>query len=148
MKNYFKRALGYFCYISILVILVFTVLIIAGVLSSDINSLFQQGWLSVLEILLCFALISLIYPKFGYTSRLLALPGDPAENEPKIIEFMNDRGYKLVTRDGGILVFESRSFLTKLLRYFCEQITFTPTLGGYELEGQTKEVTRLLYAFK
>ena len=64
--RYIIRAIKYFLYISVLFSLIIGILVLAGVVSADINVMFKNGWKSVGYILLLFAAVAAVYPNFGY----------------------------------------------------------------------------------
>lgn len=146
--KYLVRAFKYFLMVSILLAVILGVLILTGVLSSDINVIFKDGWKSVGWIALMFALVSLVYPRFGYASRGLAVPGAYEELRPVIVEYMRQRGYSLEKEEGENLTFRLDSFSGRLARSFEDRITFTRDLGGFSIEGLNRDVVRILYALE
>ncbi len=105
--------------------------------------MFRSGWKSVLEIAALFAVLSAIYPKFGYCKRDADIAGEYSEIRQGVIEYMNERGYDLENEDGENMLFRSRSAYTRIVKMGEDKVTLTRKLGGFTLEGISKEVNRL-----
>lgn len=146
--RYLVRACKYFLMVSVILILILGVLMLIGAISTDINVIFKDGWKSVGWIALMFALVSLVYPRFGYSSRGLAVPGSYAELRPGILDYMQRRGYVLEKEDGENLSFRLKAFTGRLVRSFEDRITLTRNLGGFEIEGLNRDVVRILYGLE
>ena len=78
--RYIIRALKYFIQISFIFAAIIGVLMLAGWVSTDINIAIRGGWRSVGYIALIFAAFSCLYPRLGYTRRIVEVPefGDAA----------------------------------------------------------------------
>ena len=142
--KYIRRALKYFVQITLIMTVILGALMLAGVISRDINVAFQKGWTSVGYILLMFLGVSALYPRFGYATRILALRGEFAELRGGIVSFMENRGYVLEKEDGENLSFRLRSTPAKLARFLEDRITFTRVLGGFEVEGLNRDIIRIV----
>jgi hypothetical protein len=105
------------------------------------------------EILLLFAIVSAIYPRFGYTTKEALLPegqaavGESGEREV-LIEVMQNRGYKLEEEGDAVWKFRLRNTVNRLSRMAEDRITITRTPSGFSLEGLTKDVVRLVHAIE
>ena len=146
--KYLVHACKYFVMVSVVLTLVLGALMLLGAISTDINVIFRQGWKSVGWIALMFAAVSLVYPRFGYSSRGLAVPGSYEELRPGILDYMQRRGYFLEKEDGENLRFRLRGFSARLSRSFEDRITLTRSLGGFEIEGLSRDVVRILYGLE
>ena len=122
--RYFFRAIKYFITISVLLALIMVVLACLKVIPSNPELMFRSGWKSVLEIAALFAVLS-------------------SEIRQGVIEYMNDRGYDLENEDGENMLFRSRSAYTRVIKMGEDKVTLTRKLGGFTLEGISKEVNRL-----
>lgn len=142
--KYIIRSIKYFFYVCIIVTLVMTVLVLCNVVSADVNLLFKRGWTSVLEILLMFAGVSLIYPRFGFTKRLATVLGETEPLRKEVLEYMESRLYVLEKEEDGLMCFRCRSVLNRLTRMLEDRITIERGLGGFYVEGPTKDVTRIV----
>lgn len=142
--KYIIRALRYFIYICIVMAIVLLVFIALGVVSSDVNVMFRNGYTSVLEIVGMFLVISFIYPHFGFGKRSAIIPGEFSELHDGIVDFMKERKYDLEKEDDGILTFRIHSKLTRTFRMFEDRITITPEFGGVSIEGLSKDIVRLV----
>ena len=57
---------------------------------------------------------------------------------------MEALGYKLETEAAGVFSFRRRSGLSRAVKMFEDRITLSPTAGGYEVEGLTRDLTRIV----
>ena len=142
--RYIIRAVKYFIYIWVIVIIILTALVLMNLVSSDINVMFQHGWKSVGLIAVMFAAVSAFYPLFGYTKRLAAVLGELDANDKEVIEYMTGdvRKYKLESQDGEKMTFRSRSVLRRII--WDDRITIEKGLGGYYVEGVGREVAKIV----
>ncbi len=140
--TYLRRACKYFLQITLTMALILGVLMLLGIVSSDINVAFTRGWNSVWIILGLFAGVSAIYPLFGYSRRRIDAPGEPSLLRPAILQAMQRRGYRLESEREGVMTFRLDSLLNRLTRLFEDRITLQPVLGGLEAEGLTRDLAR------
>lgn len=143
--KYIIRAAKYFVYVSILATVMILVLVAVKVIKADINLIFRNGYASLWQIALMFAVMSLIYPKFGYTKRVAHISGEFEEIKDKIIEEMEYRGYILERVDGEDMTFRLRSTFARFRRVWEDRISLTRESAGYMVEGPTKDVVRVVY---
>lgn len=61
---------------------------------------------------------------------------------------MENRGYRLESEKGENMTFRNRSLLNRITRMMEDRITFTRTLGGFELEGLRKDTIRVIYGLE
>ncbi len=146
--KYIVRAVKYFFYICVLVTIILLVLVLAHFVSSDINVMFKEGWRSVAKILLVFAGIAAIYPLFGYRKLLAGVLGDLGGLRDGVVKCMEERGYRLESEDGETMTFRSRSVLNRIFRVWEDRITVTKTLGGFEVEGLSRDVAHIVPALE
>ena len=142
------RAVKYFISICFLAALVITVLVLLGYVSSDVDVMFTQGWKSIGYIALMFAAVSAVYPFFGYKKRLAKVLGDFDTLRPGVLSFMEGHGYVLESEDEQTMAFRSKSVLNRIFRVWEDRITIEKTLGGFEVEGLTRDVTRIVYGLE
>ena len=142
--RYIIRAVKYFIYIWVIVIIILTALVLMNLVSSDINVMFQHGWKSVGLIAVMFAAVSAFYPLFVYTKRLAAVLGELDADDKEVIEYMTGdvRKYKLESQDGEKMTFRSRSVLRRII--WDDRITIEKGLGGYYVEGVGREVAKIV----
>ncbi len=141
--KYIIRAVKYFIYVVVLVTLILAVLVLTGFVSSDIDVMFRNGWRSVWLILGVFACVSAFYPRFGYGRRHVRISGEYSEIRQSVIDYMASRGYRLEKELGENLFFRSTSVFRKIARVWEDRITAERCLGGFTLEGPTKDILRL-----
>ena len=142
--TYIRRALKYFIQMTLLVVIIIGALMLAGVVSTNIGVAFQHGWKSVWWILAIFAVISLAYPFFGYQKRQIRVNGDPALAKPGIVEALKGRGYALKSDTDGVLKFHLSSPVNRAFRFWEDTITLSPVLGGWEAEGLSRDLVRVV----
>ncbi len=146
--RYIVRSIKYFIQVSILMTAVIAVLMLAGIVSSDIDIAFRSGWKSVGYILLMFAVVAAVYPRFGYASRSVSLPGAFAELRDGVLETLRARGYDLETEEGENLTFRLASATGRAARLWEDRLTFTRELGGFRIEGPNKDLVRVVSALE
>jgi len=146
--RYAIRAVKSFIYFTVFLTVIVFVLAKLGLVESDINLLFRDGVDSVWKILICFAAISAIYPRFKYCSRAIAAEGGMIQNSASIINFFESKGYVLAVNDEEKMVFRLKSVGGRLSRMFEDAITVTPDLLGFQIEGMSKDVLRMNYGLQ
>ena len=142
--TYFRRALKYFIQITLLLAVILGVLMATGMVSTKIEVAFQHGWTSLWWILGIFAVMAAVYPLFGYQKRKVYLKGDPAEARGGIVEAMHRRGYVLESEQEGVLKFHLTAPVNRAARLWEDTITLTPVLGGWEAEGLSRDLVRVV----
>lgn len=146
--KYIVRALKYFVYITLLMVLLLAVLVALGMVSSDVDVMFRNGWKSVWMILGMFLLVALVYPRFGYTRRAAHVLGSYAEIRDGVVRYMEDHGYRLEKEAGENLTFVSRSLLKRIFRIWEDRITLEREVAGFYVEGLTRDVTQIVYGLE
>ena len=146
--TYIRRALKYFIQICLLFGLIIGILMLSGMVSKDVSVAFQHGWTSVWWILGLFAAMSLAYPFFGYQKRMIHVKGDPALAKDGIAEALRGRGYVIADETDGILKFHLASPVARAFRMWEDTITLSPVLGGFEAEGLSRDLVRVVSSIK
>lgn len=142
--KYFIRAVKYFFYFTILFVVIMAALVFIGVVKADVSLMFRDGYKSLWQIALLFAFVSAFYPRFGFIKRSVLLKGEYSDLRGGVIEYMEMRGYRLESEEGENMTFRLRSKFSALFKMFEDRITMTRELGGFEVEGLTKEVVRIV----
>ena len=144
---FLRRALKYFIQITLLFGVAIAFLMATGMAESDINVAFRHGWQSIWLILAVFAAVSLLYPRFGYGKRQIRAEGDPADYWKKIKEAMDARGYIPAgeTPEGG-WKYQLKSSVNRVARLWEDTITINPVLGGFQAEGLSRDLIRVVSA--
>lgn len=141
--TYLRRAFKYLVQLSFLFVVLVGVLMLIGMIPPDISAAFRKGWTSIFYILGLFALMSALYPSFGYGKRNIRAAGDPAEHWSAIDEAMEQRGYrKAEEKADGSRVYRLKATINRVARLWEDQITITPTLGGFQAEGLVRDLAR------
>ena len=146
--TYLRRALKYFIQITVLFVLIITVLMALGMVSKDVAVAFQHGWTSVWWIAAAFAAMAAVYPFFGYQKRMIQIKGDPAEAKNGIVEALRIRGYVFEGDQDGVYAFHLASPVNRAARLWEDRITLTPVLGGFEAEGLSRDLVRVVSAIE
>jgi len=142
--TYLRRALKYFIQISLIFAVIILILMGTGMVSKDVAVAFQHGWKSVWWILAAFGIMSLAYPLLGYQKRKILLKGDPAAFREGLIEALSIRGYVLENEQDGAYTFHLASPVNRAARFWEDRITLTPVLGGFEAEGLSRDLVRVV----
>ena len=142
--KYFVRAVKYFFYFTILFAVIMAALVFIGAVPSDVGKMFRDGYKSLWQIALLFAFVAAFYPRFGFIKRSAMIKGEYSDIRGGIIEYMEARGYRLESENGENLTFRLRSKFSAIAKMLEDRITMTRELGGFEVEGLTKEVVRIV----
>ena len=142
--TYIRRAIKYFIQTCLLLAIIIGILMLSGMVSRDITVAFTHGWTSVWWILAIFAVMALVYPFFGYQKRKIHVNGDPALAQNGIVEALKIRGYVLGSDADGVLKFHLSSPVSRAFRFWEDTITLTPILGGWEAEGLSRDLVRVV----
>ncbi len=146
--KYIVRAVKYFFYFAILLIIILSILVLAHVIDNDISTMFRNGYDSLWQIAIMFACVAAVYPVFGFTKKDVLIPGEYDEIRDGVVKFMESRGYRLETEKDGTMTFRLRSVVNRITRMIEDRITLKRNLGGFEIEGLRKDAIRLVYGLE
>ena len=146
--KYIVRAVKYFIFICVFVAIILLLMVLLHMTSSNINEMFKEGWTSVGKIAAVFALISAVYPIFGYRKILAGVLGELDGLRDGVVSCLEERGYRLESEDGESMTFRSRSLLKRIFRVWEDRITVSKTLGGFEVEGLSRDVAHIVPALE
>ena len=141
--KYLLRSIKYFIYLAIMLAIFIAALLALGFIEGPIDNIFKNGADSIWQMALIVLAFAAVYPMLGYGKRNVRIYGEPEQVWPEIVEFMNGRGYILTEGDAEGAKFRLASNLGRVMRMGEDTITFTRNIGGYSLEGRTKEIVRL-----
>ena len=141
--KYILRSIKYFVYLAIMLAIFIAALLALGFIEGPIDNIFKNGADSIWQMALIVAAFAAVYPMLGYGKRNVRIWGEPEQVWPEIVDFMNGRGYILAEGNAQNAKFRLASKLKRILRMGEDTITVTRTIGGYTLEGRTKEIVRL-----
>lgn len=144
--KYIIRSLKYFCYLVIILALILVALVLTGFVEADLSKMFIHGYDSLWQMALIMLAFALIYPRFGFSKRLARISGSPEELRPDILRVMEVLGYRLESEKEGTFCFRRRSGLSRALKMWEDRITVSPSAGGFEVEGLTRDLTRVVSA--
>ena len=146
--KYLLRAVKYFVYICLLVTFLLLILVLVKAVSPDINVMFDQGWVSVGKVALMFAAVAAFYPLFGYKKQMAHVLGDLSDYRDDVVRCMEERGYRLEAESGEAMTFRSKSLANRIFRMGEDRITVTKSLGGFEVEGLSRDIVRIVFALE
>lgn len=141
--KYLVRAVKYFFYFAIMLVIILSVMVAVGAVEADIELMFKNGYSSLLQIGAMLILIGAFYPLFGFMKKETVIPGEYREIRDGVIGFMEERGYVLRREEGENLTFRMRSAVNRVFRMFEDDITMTRSCCGFTMEGLRKDVFRL-----
>jgi hypothetical protein len=143
--KHIRRSLKYFIQITVIFAAIIGALMLAGLVSKDVNVAFREGWKSIGYIVGVFFVVSFVYPFMGYGKRNIRANGDPAEHRANIDKAMEQRGYVLESETPeGKLRYHLASPVARIARLWEDTITIKPQLGGFEAEGLMRDLARVV----
>ena len=110
--------------------------------------MFVSGMKSVWQIALVLAVISAIYPKFGYGTRKAHINADEQGIRAAVIRVLSNHGYVTEKDEGKSMTFRKASALSKAAKIWEDRISVEIVAAGAEIEGLTKDVVRLVSALE
>ncbi len=146
--KYLIRALKYFCYAVILLVIIVLALVLTGFVEADLSKMFIHGYDSLWQIALMLLVFALLYPHFGYSSRTAHIYGSPEELRPVVLRVMEALGYRLESEQEAGYKFRRRSALSRALKMWEDRITLSPTGAGMEIAGLTRDLGRIVSALE
>lgn len=148
MKKYLIRAVKYFFYLLILLVLVIGGLVAFDVVEGDISTMFVNGYDSLWQIALVALFFALVYPKVAFRTLKARIPGSAEQVDPIVVSVMSDRSFALESKGDGQMSFRRTSRFTRALKMWEDRITFVKTATGYDVEGLAKEIVRVISAIE
>lgn len=142
--KYLVRSIKYFAYLAIILCIFIILLSVFGLVGKTLDEIFKDGAQSLLKISAILAVFAAIYPRLGFGTRKVFIPGAYEEIREGVVDVMHDRSYVLEAEEGENLKFRIQSPVIRAFRMFEDRITFTRTATGFELEGPTKDLVRIV----
>ena len=146
--RYLVRALKYFITLWLIICAALAIFQLIGIVEGGVESMFKGGWNAVWQIAALFALFSSIYPLLGYGRRLLDMKGDKEKYDEVVDEYMQKNGYVVDYQNDAMISYILGNPLKRLFKFWEDRINFTRREGGYELEGNRKEILRIIYSIE
>ena len=143
--RYFLRSVKYFIQMTVILTLVIGILMVAGLVDTDIDKAFSQGWTSVGWIALMLAGFSALYPLLGYRKRTIDASKAGEDPLAQVQEVLEEKGYKLEKQENNTSSFRSTSAYMRITRLGEDRVTATLQGGTLTLEGAAKDLARLVY---
>lgn len=141
--KYFIRSVKYFFSIIVIMAVILGILVLTGAAEADISTMFRNGYDSLWQIALIFAVISAIYPKFGFVKKEAMFPGSWDENKEKIASYMESRNYVAEHEEEGMMTFRHKGIFSRLSRIYEDRIVISSRFAGASVEGLRKDVFRI-----
>lgn len=141
--KYFIRSVKYFFSIIVIMAVILGILVLIGAAEADISTMFRNGYDSLWQIALIFAVISAIYPKFGFAEKEAMFPGSWNENKEKIAVYMESRSYAIEHEEEGKMTFRHKGVFSRLSRIYEDRIIISSQFAGVSVEGLRKDVFRI-----
>lgn len=146
--KYAVRAVKYFFYYIILLSVILTVLRLLHVVGGDLKDIFRNGYDSLWQIAVMFAVVAAAYPYFGFRKQGVIIAGPFEEIRPGLVALMEERDYELEKEDGENLAFRLRNRLNRAARMWEDRITFERDIHGFILDGPTRDTVRIKSALE
>ena len=146
--KYFIRSLKYYCYLMILLTIIVLALVLTGFVEADLSKMFVNGYDSLWQIALFMLAFALFYPRFGFSKRTIHIYGSQEEVRPAVMRVMQGLGYGLENDSDGRFAFRRRSGFSRALKMWEDRITLSPSVSGWEAEGLTRDLGRIVSALE
>ena len=146
--KYLVRVVKYFIWFALIFIIIMAILVLLGLAESNPAETLRNGYKSLWQIAILFFLVAVLYPKFGFTTKDVLVPGEYSQIRDGIINSMESRGYRLESEEGEDMTFRLRSKVSACMKMFEDRITLKRTATGFTAEGLTKEVVRVVSAIE
>lgn len=141
--KYFVRAVKYFIYLSVLIVVILGLLVLIKAVEPNIDTMFRNGYDALWQIALLFAVLSAIYPKVGYAAKDAAISGDWDTVRADIKKYMESHYYSLEKAKPGLMTFRHNGTVSRISRMYEDRITIKEIPGGVNVEGLRKDVLRI-----
>jgi len=141
--KYFVRAVKYLVYFAVLFLVIVVILcVVMKHPLSNFASLFKEG--AMWQIAALFAVISAIYPMFGFRKNHITLDG-PADGYTDIIkQTLEDAEFALESEDDEKMVFRQKKGYMRFTRMWEDAITFYKGEDRIYVDGPVRDTTRLI----
>lgn len=146
--RYLIRSLKYFVYYCVFISLILYIMVLAGLAEGNIETMFVNGYKSVMQIALILLVFSAIYPRIGFSKRLCYGQSNVEELKSEIDRIMDGYQYRLLSSEAGQLVYIKRSPILRLLKLYEDKVIISSSLGGVEIDGITKDIVRIKSALE
>ena len=146
--KYLIRAIKYFFYLLIILTLILSALVLTNFVEADVQAMFRNGYDSLWQIAAFTGVFAILYPRFGFSSRMAHLYGAPEETRPIVMKVMENHGYRLESEEGETMKFIKRNAVARAIKMYEDTITLSRSAAGYEIEGLTKDVVRIITALE
>ena len=129
--RYLARALKYFIHLAVIFFLIIGALVALRFVPADWNEIFRNGTDSLWQIAVGGGVFALIYPRFGYMTRVIPVFGPLEDSAGTIIKYMEARGYvQEPAKEAGRMVFHKSFLLSRIIRLGEDRITFATDIRG------------------
>ena len=149
--KYIIRALKYFLTLAVILVVFIALLRLFHLVGGEgegLAGMFRNGTDSIWQIALILLVFSAIYPRFGYGTRTVIIPGAYSEIRDGVVETMRARGYEIEKEEGENISFRRTGTFARLSRAFEDRITFTRRMTGFDVEGFNRDLVRVISALE
>ena len=144
VMKYFIRACKYLLYFFILFVIMVGIIYLLSPEKSQgvsVTQLFKAG--SLPKLLIFFACISAIYPKFAFIQRKLYINGTFEENRECITEAFLNMGYELESEGPQAISFRLKQTSMKISRMWEDRVTVNISDNPLIIDGYRRDVDRI-----
>lgn len=142
MKKYLLRSLRYFTYMIVLWCLIFVVMFATKTTAFSFETLVQLFTsLNGILLITLVVVVSLAYPKFGYTIK--TIPRITRKKE--LIDQLKQSGMVLHSEKANVYVFQYASFFRRLMIRFDDRVVIVFENDHTLIEGNKVPVSRVLF---
>ena len=142
--RYLIRSLKTFLYFLAIFIIIVAVVVLSGMEEFDIDSLFRDGYKSLVQIFIVLALIAAVYPKVSYAKLFPRINGNLSGLRVQLISLMQEFGYEVEKESVGMMTFRLKSGAARFSRRYEDRITMEQTETGLSVEGLRKDIVRIM----
>lgn len=142
--KYIIRSIKYFLYLAFILIVVLYAMVAFKFTDGNIQTMFRNGYDSLWQIAGILAIFAATYPKFGYCTRKVIVGGSYSELRDAVVSVMERHKYRLEKEEGENMTFRLKSPVARIARVAEDRITLTRDISGFEIEGLTRDVVRLI----
>jgi len=143
--KYVIRAGKYLVYFFVLFLVMVTILWLLSPEKSQglsITTLFKEG--SIPKILIFFACIAAIYPKFAFVQRKIYLNGTFGESRDSIVEVFEGFGYEVECEGPQAISFRLKSKSMRFSRMWEDRVTINVTDNPLVVDGYRRDIDRIV----
>lgn len=141
--KYFIRSIKYFIYFSLICTLMICILIVIDAAEGNVQTLFKDGYKSIMQIGFFFILVAAIYPLLGFIKKNTYLTAPWKEIRNKVVRYMHEKRYEIEEESETKITFRIRGVVSKTIKMYEDRITLSKEGDHWIMEGLRKDVMRI-----